>query len=120
MSAAHSHFQTSTPSAGIWHSLNRLLIALILLACAALVAYRFNPELSKRRDQQARLEQLNAAVESERQLLAKNLREEEFLKYDPEFLGIIARDRLDLMREGEIIYRLDLPRVDKSKMRMNR
>ena len=119
MSAAQSHYQTSTPSSGIWHSLNRLLITLIFLTVAALVAYRFTPEISKRRDQQTRLDKLKAEVENERQVLARNIREEELLKHDPEYAGIIARDRLDLMKEGETIYRLEAPRAEKAMMRMN-
>lgn len=120
MSPAQSHYQTSTPSGGIWHSLNRLLITLIFLTIAALVAYRFTPEISKRREQQARLDQLKAEVENERQFLARNTREEELLKHDPEYAGIIARDRLDLMKEGETIYRLEAPRAEGAKMRVNR
>jgi cell division protein FtsB len=120
VSAAQSHFRTSTPSGGIWHSLNRLLVALIALTVVALVAFRFTPEISKRRVQQAILEGLKAEVEKEQQLLARLTREEELLKHDPEYAGLIARDRLDLMKEGETIYRLDPPRGQKANMRMNR
>ena len=41
------------------------------------------------------------------------------LKHDREYVGLIARDRLDLMGEGETIYRLDPPRVEKGKMKLN-
>ena len=120
MSAAHSHFQTTTPSGGIWHSLNRVLTVLILLAVVGLVAIRFNPELAKRRAQQAILDQLKVEVEAERQEFARNTREEKMLQHDPEYVGLIARDRLDLMKEGETIYRLDPPRAEKGKMRLIR
>lgn len=118
MSAALSHFQNNTPDGGIWHSLNRLLIALILLALALLVGFRFTPEISKRRIQQAILDELKVEVEKERQLLARSERLETMLKRDAEYLGIIARDRLDLMREGETIYRFEPSR--EKKMRLNR
>ena len=113
----------STQSGGIWHSLNRFLFTFIVLTVAAVVAFRFLPEVSVHRDQQARLDQLKAEVEREQQLLARNLREDELLKRDPEYIGLIARDRLDLMKEGETIYRIEQPkpeRPDKSKMRLNR
>ena len=119
MSTAQSHFQTTTPSGGIWHSLNWLLGVLIVLTVVAVVAIRFNPENAKRRAQQAILDQLKVEVEQARQDLARNTREEEMLRHDPEYVGLIARDRLDLMKECETIYRLDPPRVEKGKMKLN-
>ena len=120
MNAAQGHFQTTTPSGGIWHSLNRLLAVLILVGIAGVVAIHFNPELAKRRAQRAILDQLKVEVEAARQEFARNSREEYLLAHDPEYLAIIARDRLDLMKEGEMIYRLEAPRVEKAKMRLNR
>ena len=119
MSAAHGHFQHPSPSGGIWYFLNRLLFVLILLVLGAIAAYHFLPEVSKRRDQQARVEQLKMEVDQQRQLLIRNTRIEELLKHDPEYVGLIARDRLDLMKEGETIYRLEPPKPDKSRMRRN-
>ena len=118
--SARGDFQISSPSGGIWHSLNRLLFTLIVLTVAALVGYRFLPEVSKRREQQARVEQLKIEVEKERQLLVLNTRKKELLNYDAEYLGLVARDRLDLMKEGETIYRLEPARQDKAKMRLNK
>ena len=51
-------------------------------------------------------------------LLARNQREEALLRRDPEYIGIIARDRLDLMREGETIYRIDPPKPDQAKLKL--
>jgi len=119
--AAPGHFQqNSSPSGGIWYSLNRLLGVLIVLILGAISAYRFVPEVSKRRDQQTRVEQLKAEVEKERQLLVRNTRIEELLKHDPEYVALVARDRLDLMKEGETIYRLEPAKPDKARMRLNR
>ena len=120
MSAAQSHFQTTTPNGGIWHSLNRLLTVLIVVGVAGIVAVHFNPELAKRRAQQAILDQLKVEVEAARQEFQRNTREEKMLQLDPEYTGLIARDRLDLMKEGEMIYRFDPPRTDNAKMRLNR
>ena len=71
------------------------------------VAYRMLPEISKRKEQQARVDELTAQVAKEKEILTRNLREENLLKHDPEYVGLIARDRLDLMKDGETIYRLD-------------
>ena len=119
MSAAHGHFQNSSPPEGIWYFLNRLLLALIVIIVGAISAYRFLPEVSKRRDQQVLVEQLKLEVEKERQLLVRNTRAEELLKHDPEYVGLIARDRLDLMKEGETIYRFDPAKPEKSNMHLH-
>ena len=106
-------------SSGIWHSLNRFLFTFIVLTVAAVVGFHFLPQVSARREQEARLNRLKAEVEREQQLLTRNLREEDLLKHDPEYIGVVARDRLDLMKEGETIYRIEPPKPDKSKMRLN-
>jgi cell division protein FtsB len=99
--------QSPSPAGGIWHSLNRFLFTLIVLTLLTTVAYRMLPEISKRKEQQARVDELKVEVEKEKEILSRNLREETLLKLDPEYVGLIARDRLDLMKDGETIYRLD-------------
>ena len=91
---------------------------LIVVGVLGILVIRFNPENAKRRAQLAILDQLKLDVEQARQDLARNTREEEMLKHDREYLETISRDRLDLMKEGETIYRLDPPRVEKGKMRL--
>ena len=92
---------------------------LIVVGVLGVLVIRFNPENAKRRAQLAILDQLKLDVEQARQELARNTREEEMLKHDREYLETISRDRLDLMKEGETIYRLDPPRVEKGKMRLH-
>jgi cell division protein FtsB len=120
VNAALGHFQNPAPSGGIWHSLNRFLIVLIVLVLAMIAAYRFLPEISKRRDQQTHVERLKTEVERERQLLTRNMRIEESLKHDPEYVATVARDKLDLMKPGEVIYRLPAAVPEISQMRRNR
>ena len=107
------------PAEGIWHSLNKFVITLIVLTATVPIGYSFLPEVSKRREQQLQIEALHAKVDEQRMRLARNLREEALLKNDPEYIGIIARDKLDLMKEGEMIYRIDpsLPDISKLKLR---
>lgn len=73
----------------------------------AAIGYRMLPEIGKRKEQLARVEHLNAQIEKERQILIRNTREEHLLKYDREYLAMIVRDRFNLMRPTETIYRLD-------------
>jgi cell division protein FtsB len=46
-------------------------------------------------------------------------REEKLLRLDPEFISLIARDRLDLMKEGETIFRVDPLKPARSQMKLN-
>ena len=110
----------SQPSEGIWHSLNRFLLTLIVLIAAVPMAYSFLPEVGKRKVADARIEELKAQIDTRRMELQKLQREENLLRSDPEYIGLIARDRLDLMKDGETIYRLDTPKADPAKFRLNR
>ncbi len=107
MSAARIDFHTAPSGGGIWHSLNRFLFTLIVLTVLAAIGYRMLPEIGKRRDQQARVDHLKAKVDAARQTLARNIRVENLLKHDPEYLGLLARDRFNLQKPGETIYRLE-------------
>ena len=108
----------SKPTGGIWHSLSRLVVTLIVLAASIPIAYSFLPEVSQRRAHQQRIEVLKAEVEKQKMLLVRHQREESLLRRDPEYIGIIARDRLDLMKEGESIYRIDPPKPDGAKLKL--
>ena len=81
------------------------------------MGYRELPEVSKRKEQEMQIEALRAEIEHEKQLLARRMREETLLKHDPEYIGMIARDRLDLMRPNETIYRVELSRPELSRMK---
>jgi len=54
-------------------------------------------------------------VNEQKVLLARQTREVNLLKTDPVYLETIARDRLDLMKEGETIFRLEPPAAIKAK-----
>jgi len=103
----------------VWHSLNRLLIALIAFTFVALIACAFVPELKHWREQIDQDDDLRAQVQSEKLLVAQHGREEDLLRTDPEYIETIARDRLDMMKQGETIYRIDpAPTPDESHMRL--
>ena len=108
------------PAEGIWHSLNRFVFTLIVLSSAVPIGYSFLPEVKRRKEQEARVEELKAAIEKQRMILVRHEREENLLKHDSEYVSLIARDRLDLMKEGETIYRLDPAKPAPATMRLNR
>jgi cell division protein FtsB len=104
----------------VWHSLNRLLIALIAFTVVTLIACAFVPELKNAREQDDRVDRLHDDIQKERDLLADHTRQVDLLKNDPTYIETIARDRLDMMKEGETIYRIDpAPTPDQSNMRLN-
>lgn len=107
------------PAEGVWRSLNKLVIALIVMCASVPVAYSFLPEVSKRKEQRQRIESLKVELEQQKMQLARYEREEMLLRRDPEYAGLIARDKLDLMKEGETIYRLDAAKPDSAKFRKN-
>ncbi|MDQ3621577.1 MAG: septum formation initiator family protein [Verrucomicrobiota bacterium] len=82
------------------------------------IGFSFLPEVKKRKEHETRIEELKTEIENQRMLLARHRREEFLLNNDPEYVGLIARDRLDLMKEGETIYRLDPPKMDPSRFRL--
>lgn len=91
--------------------MNRLLRVLIGLALLGVVLLSFLPELEVQRRQNARREELAAELRREQEELAKRTRQGDLLQNDPAYLESVARDRLDLMKEGETIILLDHPPV---------
>jgi cell division protein FtsB len=106
---------------GIWRPLNRFLFALIVVAVATIAGYQFLPEFTQKEEQERVIESLQAQIEQEKQVLARHRLEEALLQNeDPEFLGIQARDYLNLRKPNETIYRLEMPKPDTSRMHLNK
>ncbi len=77
-----------------------MLFIIGMLAC-------FYPALKARTEQKTALAKIRADVESAQILNQRNVREVARLRNDPEYLGLIARDKLELMKPGETIFRFD-------------
>ena len=91
----------------VWVSLNRALASSIVLLVVGTLAARYLPETSKKNDIQAEIQALEARVSDKRALVTRHEREERLLRTSPEYLSLVARERLDLMQEGETIIRFD-------------
>ena len=89
------------------HFLNRLIVILIVLAAFTLIACWFMPQLREQKEMAARLEALKKENEEQKALLAQRLRQVDLLKNDPAYVETIARDKLDLMKDGETVFRLE-------------
>ena len=58
---------------------------------------------------------LQVQLNEQKDLLARQTREVNLLRTDSEYLETIARDRLDLMKDGETIFRLEQSQATKRK-----
>jgi cell division protein FtsB len=96
--------------ATIWERLNRLVLVLLVLAIWLVIVSLFVPPYKKLKQGHADLDRLQSQVNDQRALLSRQTREVSLLKTDVTYLETIARDRLDLMKPGETIFRLEPPR----------
>jgi cell division protein FtsB len=87
--------------------LNRIILGLVVLLMLIAMLAGFYPALKSRSDQRAALARIKGEVETAQLLYQRNTRDVVRLKNDPEYLGLIARDKLDLMNKGETIFRFD-------------
>lgn len=88
-------------------TLNRILIVALLLAFLVVVFILFMPELKKQQQLRAEIKELSDEIQEQRQFVHLQRKEFDWLTQHPEYVEIIARDRLDLMKEGEVIFRID-------------
>ena len=102
----HSAGRRRRSQAELLPAATRVMWVLIVAAALLTLGFTFYPEWSRLADmkrdlsaQQAKLAELKKQC-SDRELEVK------LLQTDREYLEIIARDRLDLMKEGETIFRL--------------
>jgi len=93
--------------ATVWQRWNRVLLILLLLAVWLVIVSMFVPPYKKLKIGHAEIDKLQAQRDQQQMLLARQTREVNLLKTDPAYLETIARDRLDLMKEGETIFRVE-------------
>ncbi|MFA5087923.1 MAG: septum formation initiator family protein [Candidatus Omnitrophota bacterium] len=83
-----------------------------LFLFATVILFVFLPSYTKMQD----LQQKNVEYKREIDLLQKKrdhlIREKKLLESDPVYLEKVAREKMGLVREGEVIYRL-LPEEEK-------
>ena len=67
----------------------------------------FVPPYQKLKIGHNEIDKLQEQRDQQQALLAKQTREVNLLKTDPVYLETIARDRLDLMKDGETVFRVE-------------
>ncbi len=93
--------------ATVWQRLNRVLRVLLFMAAWLLIISLFVPLWKKKAAAMAEIDGLQAQRDTQKKSLARQTREVNLLKTDAVYLETIARDRLDVMKEGETIFRLE-------------
>ena len=89
------------------HLLNRVLHILIVVAFLILLICWFLPLIKERQKQQSTVQALQETVARERALYNKQSKKLSHLQSDPSYLELLARDKLDLMKPGETIFRME-------------
>ena len=93
--------------ATIWQRLNSILRVLLVVASVLVIVSLFLPPYKKLTQSRGEIETLESQRNDQKMLLARQTREVNLLKTDPTYLETMARDRLDMMKEGETIFRLE-------------
>ena len=106
--------------ATVWQRLNRVLGVLLFVAIWLVIVSLFVPPYKKLTQSRAEIDNLQAQVNEQKTLLARQTREVTLLQTDTTYLETIARDRLDLMKEGETIFRLEPTQNGKNKESVRR
>ena len=101
--------------ATLWQRLNRVLAVLLVLAVWLVIISLFVPPYKRLMQSRDEIDNLQTQVNDQKKLLARQSREVTLLQTDPTYLETIARDRLDLMKDGEVIFRLEPLQPGKSK-----
>jgi cell division protein FtsB len=83
------------------------MIGVIILALITGLAIAFLPIIKQRHDETSRIEELQRELAKEKATFARRSLEVTLLQRDPEYVETIARDRLDMMKPGETILRIE-------------
>ena len=103
---AHTIHAAAADHPDIWQQASRVVIFMLFLAGIGVAATLYWPEIK-------RLQEINegntalaadvAMLKAERDALKQ---EYEWLRDDPEYLEVVARDRLNLQKDGETVFRI--------------
>ena len=91
--------------ATIWQQMNAILRILLLIAVWLLMISFFVPPYQQLQRDRAAYNDLDAQLSEQKAILSRLTKQVGLLKNDPTYLETIARDRLELMKEGETIFR---------------
>ena len=93
-----------------WHRINRVLQFLVVAGFLLTVGLMFYPVWHKQQDMRLRVLELETELKDKTASLQSRQSELDLLRNDREYLETVARDRLNLMKPGETIFRIEMPR----------
>jgi cell division protein FtsB len=93
-----------------WHGINRVLQFLVVAGFLLTVGVMFYPVWHKQQDMRLRVLELETELKDKTASLQGRQGELDLLRNDREYLETVARDRLNLMKPGETIFRIEMPR----------
>lgn len=94
-----------------WHRINKVLTGFVVLAVLLGVGVMFYPVWHKQQEMRGRVAILSSEKTEKTRQLAAARRKLHLLQNDPEYVETIARDRINVMKPGETIFRVELPRT---------
>jgi cell division protein FtsB len=98
----------------VWHKANRMVSGAILLALVLFVLAAFYPEWARYNSLATELDEKRAILQTQELDRDQREREVHLLQNDPEYVEIIARDKIGVMKPDEQIFRLDAPATTES------
>lgn len=110
LDSSYGDFKNRRQKRGFWHFLNRFMWLLICVGILIAIGGAFIPLMQTKKDQAKRIAHLKAEVAHQQEILSLHTKEAELLKKDPDYIETVARDRLNLMKKGETIYRIEAPK----------
>ena len=99
------------PTVTIWQRINRLLWVVIVLTVVGLIIAAFLPELEKQREERGRNEKLQQDIDQQKAINRHLQNQVDWLQNDPDYLAIFARDKRNMMKDGESILIIDPPKA---------
>ena len=87
--------------------LNKALIALVLVGAIVLAVVFLRPEMEQQQVVDAEIADLVQVRDAARKTRDDHQRKLDWVRNDPEYLELVARDVLDLYTPGEVILRLE-------------
>ncbi len=90
-----------------WNAVNKLIFGLCAVGGLVLIGLLAYPELRRIDEMEKNVIDLEAERDAESLLLQKQRREEKWLKEDPAYVELLAREKFGMMKEGETVFRLD-------------
>src|SRR5882757_1959413 len=87
--------------AGFWQGLNSILVGLVAVGLLAVVVLQFYPQIEYRNKMVRELDQKKRDLAAEELVNKHRTREVYLLENDKKYIETIARDKLDMMKDGE-------------------